>query len=91
MLPSSQTQNHSSIWELLGPLCSAHRRSGAGILDAKTYRAEGREGIGLGRAVASWGSLSGGHKSCLECKQAPLPEAELGKPGFYEGVTSPID
>lgn len=50
--------------------------------------AEGRERIGLGGAVASWGSRSGGHKSCLEPKQAPLPGAELGKPGSLEGVTS---
>lgn len=41
--------------------------------------------------MASWGSQSGGHESCLESKQAPLPEAELEKPGFLEGVTSPTD
>lgn len=41
--------------------------------------------------MASWDSLSGGQKSHLECKQASLPEAELGKPGFNEGVISPID
>lgn len=78
----------AGIWKLLGLFCSAHRWSGAGSLDAKNYGAEGRDRIGLGGAVASWDSLSGGPKSWLESKPAPLPEAGLGKAGFQEGMAS---
>lgn len=38
--------------------------------------------------MASWDSLSGGPKSWLESKPAPLPEAGLGKAGFQEGMAS---
>lgn len=64
---SSQAWNHRSIWELLGPVCSAHWWSGAGSL----VLLKGR--IVLGRVVVLWDSLSGGHMSPLEPKQAPLP------------------
>lgn len=37
---------------------------------AKTYGAEGKKRVGLGRTVAF---LSGGHMFRLESKQAPLP------------------
>lgn len=84
---SSQAWNHRSIWELLGPVCSAHWWSGAGslVLLKEGLSWEGWWFSGIPYLEDTCPPWNPSRLLCLVLSAGP------GKPGFHEGVTFPID